>query len=70
MRDAVPAEEAVRLVREAFRFAADFEGKIPGASRPECGNWLEHDVQNAKKEASAYLKVLEHCSAETMAYPE
>ena len=70
MRDAVSAGEAVGLVREAFRFAADFEGEIPGASRPECGNWLEHDLQNAKKEASAYLEVLKQCGAETMVYPE
>ena len=70
MRDAVPAGEAVRLVRDAFRFAADFEGDIPGASRIECGNWLEHDLANAKQEAAAYLKVLEHCGAETMVYPE
>ena len=64
------AGEAVRLVRDAFRFAADVEGAIPGASRIECGNWLEHDLENAKREAAAYLKVLEHCSAETMVYPE
>ncbi len=70
MRDAVSADEAVRLVREAFRFTADYEGDIPGASRAECGNWLEHDLQNAKKEAVAYLKVLERCSADTMVYPE
>ncbi len=69
MRDAVPAEEAVRLVRDAFCFAADYEGNIPGASRPECGNWLEHDLLNAKKEASAYLEVLKHCGADTMVYP-
>ena len=70
MRDTVPAGEAVQLVRDAFRFAAEFEGEIPGASRIECGNWLEHDPENAKQEASAYLRVLEHCSADTMVYPE
>ncbi len=69
MRDTVSAEEAVRLVREAFRFAADFTGEIPGASRTECGNWLEHDPANAKAEAEAYLKVLENCGADTMGYP-
>ena len=70
MRDTVAPEDAVRLVREAFRFAADFEGEIPGASRTECGNWLDHDLRNAKAEAAAYLRVLEHCSADTMTYPE
>ena len=70
MRNTVSMEEAVRLVREAFRFSAECEGEIPGASRAECGNWLEHDLPNAKAEAAAYLKVLENCSAETMIYPE
>ena len=70
MRDAVSPAEAVELVRQAFRFAAEFEGDIPGASRIECGNWLEHDAADARKEAAAYLRVLEHCSADTMAYPE
>ena len=70
MRDTVSAGEAVELVREAYRFAAGFEGDIPGASRIECGNWLEHDLKNAKQEAAAYLKVLENCGADTMVYPE
>ncbi len=70
MRDAVSPAEAVELVRQAFRFAAEFEGDIPGASRIECGNWLEHDAADAKKEAAAYLRVLENCSADTMVYPE
>lgn len=32
--------------------------EIPGASRKECGNYLEHDLIVAKKELEAYLKVL------------
>ena len=70
LRDTVSGEEAIRLVRQSFAFIAAFEGEIPGAKRQECGNWLEHDPENAKQEAAAYLRVLKHCSADTMVYPE
>ena len=61
--------DALKLVREAFVFAAGFEGEIPGAKRIECGNYLEHDLPGAKREAAAYVRVLEKCSADTMTYP-
>lgn len=70
LRDTVSGEDAISLVRESFAFIAAFEGEIPGAKRQECGNWLEHDLENAKQEAAAYLRVLEHCGADTMVYPE
>ena len=70
LRDTVSGREAIDLVRQSFSFISAFEGKIPGAKRRECGNWLEHDLENAKQEAAAYLKVLGDCNADTMAYPE
>lgn len=70
LRDSVSKEDALALVRGAFRFSADFEGEIPGALKRECGNYLEHDLPGAKQEAEAYCKVLEGCSVESMVYPE
>lgn len=70
LRDSVSKADAVKLVRDAFDWAAAFEGDIPGAARKECGNWLEHDLENAKKEAKAYVEVLKHCSEDTMVYTE
>ena len=70
LRDSVSKTDAVKLVRDAFEWAAGFEGDIPGAARKECGNWLEHDLENAKKEAKAYVEVLKNCSEDTMAYAE
>ena len=70
MRDTVPAGKALELIREAFAFSAAFEGTIPGAAKRECGNYLEHDLAEAKREAAAYLRVLENCSENTMVYPE
>lgn len=69
LRDSVPQAEVIALAAEAFRFAADFEGEVPGARQVECGNYLEHDLPGARREAGAYLRVLERCTPGTMTYP-
>jgi S-ribosylhomocysteine lyase len=33
--------------------------EIPGASEKECGNYREHDLNEAKKEISEYLKIIQ-----------
>lgn len=63
-------QDAIRLMQQTFRFIAEYEGEIPGCSEIECGNYLEHDLSGARDEAAAYLRVLEHCTPETMRYPE
>lgn len=68
LRDSVSKADAIDLTREAFAFAADFEGDIPGAARVECGNYLEHDLPGARAEAKAYLTVLDACTPDTMIY--
>ncbi len=69
LRDDVSENEAILLVKSAFQFIADFEGEIPGNTRIECGNYLEHDLATAKKEAQEMTKVLENWRAEDMKYP-
>ena len=58
VRDQVSHREAIDLVRQAMEFVANFEGEIPGTTSIECGNYLEHDLIGAKKEASAMADVL------------
>ena len=70
LRDGVSREEALKLVQESFAFIAQFEGKIPGSERIECGNYLEHDLPGAKAVAEDMLQVLENWSAEKMNYAE
>ncbi len=50
--------EAIDLVTDCFKKIAAHEGAIPGATRIECGNYLEQDLEGAKNEASAMLGVL------------
>ena len=68
MRDSIPADKALALVRDAFRFAAAFEGKIPGAEKRECGNYLEHDLESAKKDVLPLLEKLKDYTPEMLNY--
>ena len=70
LRDRVADAQALELAREAFAFAAAFEGPIPGAKRAECGNYRGHDLKGAKAEAAAYVRVLAGCSADRMDYED
>lgn len=63
-------EAAIALVRDCFKFISAFSGEIPGASEPECGNWLEHDLESAKKDVLPILEVLENYSADKLYYPK
>lgn len=70
MRDSVPADELIKLLKSAFEFIADFSGEIPGSKREECGNYLEHDLNAAKADARHYCKVLENVIPDSMNYNE
>jgi S-ribosylhomocysteine lyase len=62
--------DAIRLMREAMSFTAAFEGAIPGVSQAECGNWLEHDLPEARRWAAAQATVLEGYSIKRLEYPK
>ena len=70
LRNSVSKEDALALVLEAMDFIAGFEGSIPGSTRKECGNYLEHDLPAARKSAKEMADVLHGWSAEKMAYAE
>ena len=63
-------EDIVDLMRRTFRFVADFDGEIPGASARDCGNYLLHDLPMARFEARKYLEeVLECITNANLYYP-
>jgi len=68
LRDSVSHEAAIRLVQESFAFIAAYEGEIPGVSRRECGNYLEHDLEGAKAIAKDMCAVLEGWTEAKMEY--
>lgn len=64
------SEEVAPLVRAMMEFICDYEGKIPGASAVECGNYLDLNQDMAKFWARRFINdVLEHLTAERLHYP-
>ena len=60
--------EALSLTQEAFEFIENFEGDVPGVSAVECGNYRDHDLEGAKKEAADQKEVLKDWSTAKMIY--
>ena len=50
--------KVLEMLKKCFKDALAFT-QIPGSKREECGNYLEHDLDGAKKECAEYLAVLE-----------
>lgn len=61
-------QQVLDCVRESFRFITEFEGEIPGAKEPECGNYLDHDLEGCRAEAAKYLEVLERLTVQDLRY--
>ena len=51
-------DEARALLIETLKECLTL-AEVPGAKREECGNYLEHDLEGAKREIEAYLRALE-----------
>lgn len=47
----------LKLLKESCAVALDLD-EIPGSRREECGNYLEHDLKDAKREIAAYAEIL------------
>ena len=69
-RYTITNEQALGLVRDSLVFTVNFDGEIPGATKIECGNYLEHDLKGAKEFAKDMLEVLKNWSAEKMKYEQ
>lgn len=68
VRDNVSHREVIDLVKNAMKFISKFTGEIPGSKREECGNYLDHDLNGAKKEAEAMLAVMENIEEKDLYY--
>lgn len=61
--------DVLPLMQETFRFIAEFEGDVPGASPRDCGNYLLMNLPMARWEAKKYLnEVLECITEENLSY--
>lgn len=70
LKGGLDSKEVSPLIQQMFRFAAEFEGDIPGASAVECGNYKLMDLRGAKAEAEKYLvEILEGIGPKNLVYP-
>lgn len=69
VRDSISKEEVISLLQKTMAFIARYEGEIPGASKIECGNYLDHNLEKAKQYGASMMKVLKDWTPEKMAYP-
>ena len=60
---------SIQLIRDGFRYVAEFWGRIPEASNKECGNCLEHNLPQAKEEAKEFLEIIKDWTKENLEYP-
>ncbi|MFT8348848.1 S-ribosylhomocysteine lyase [Clostridium saccharoperbutylacetonicum] len=64
------SRDIVPLLTELYKFIAEFEGDIPGASARDCGNYLDMNLPMAKYLANKFLKeILLNIKEENLNYP-
>ena len=58
------------LVTGCFKFIAEYEGEIPGATAKDCGNYKDMDLRVAKAWAERYYALLRTIPEDRLVYPE
>ena len=64
------SEAILPLVTGCFKFIAEYEGEIPGASARDCGNYTDMDLRAAKAWADRYYALLRTIPEDRLVYPE
>ena len=65
------SKDIVDIMKEMFKFIAEYEGEVPGADPKSCGNYLDQNLPMAKYEARKFYKeILENIKEENLTYPE
>ncbi len=61
-------EDALALIKDVIRKASTHTGEIPGNSRIECGNYLEHDLDEAIQNLRDYYEVIKDKAVKDLTY--
>ena len=71
LKGKLESKDIVELMKELYKFMAEFKGDIPGATAIECGNYLDQNLPMANFEAKKYLEeTLEKLNEENLNYPK
>lgn len=61
-------DDAINLIKDCICYIAAFNGEIPGATKQECGNYLDHDLKTAKQYALDMIEVLKDYNVKKLSY--
>ncbi len=64
------SREVLPLVRDCFRFIADYRGEVPGACARDCGNYLDMNLPMANFWGRKYAALLENADESRLCYPK
>ena len=71
LKGKLESKDIVDLMKELYKFMAEFKGKIPGATAIECGNYLDQNLAMANFESKKFLEeTLENLTEANLFYPE
>lgn len=60
--------DVIALIQRIMDAIANFEGEIPGNTEVECGNYLEHDLEDAKNQAKSFLPYISNWTVNQLKY--
>ena len=63
------SRDVLELVKECFRFVAEYRGDVPGASARDCGNYLDMNLPMANYWGAKYLALLQQANEDRLVYP-
>ncbi len=61
---------AIDLIKHAFKYIGEYNGIIPGATIKGCGNYKDHDLIQAKKDANAFYDIIKSWNVDDLKYPK
>lgn len=61
-------KDSIELVKESLKFISEYNEEIPGCTVEECGNYLEHNLEEARKEVLPLLNAMENYTEEMLDY--
>ena len=71
LKGKLESKDIIDLMKELYKFMAEFKGEIPGATAIECGNYLDQNLAMANFESKKFLEeTLENLMEANLVYPE
>lgn len=64
------SREVLPLVKDCFRFVAQYTADVPGAAAKDCGNYLDMNLPMANYWGKRYYALLDTITEDRLVYPE